>query len=116
MGGGSEANFKSRATLGIKSLQCPYDSEVRFRALPIGPAHFGIGHQIDETHMKSTGTRFVGRSILRREDQRLLTGRGQFIADLVFPGMLHAVFVRSQVAHARLRAVDLSRASSALPL
>src|SRR5215469_2689824 len=33
---------------------------------------------------------FVGRSISRREDQRLLTGRGQFIADLKLPQMLHA--------------------------
>ena len=56
---------------------------------------------------------FVGRSILRREDQRLLTGRGQFIADLELPRMLHAVFVRSPVAHARIDAVDLSRAAAA---
>jgi aerobic carbon-monoxide dehydrogenase large subunit len=56
---------------------------------------------------------FVGRSIPRREDRRLLTGRGQFIADLALPGMLHAVFVRSPIAHARIRAVDLSRAASA---
>src|SRR5215510_10829320 len=54
--------------------------------------------------------RFVGRSILRREDRRLLTGQGQYVADLVFPRMLHAAFVRSPVAHARIRAVDLSRA------
>ncbi len=58
-------------------------------------------------------TSFVGRSILRREDQRLLTGRGQFIADLALPHMLHAVFVRSPVAHARINAVDLSRAAAA---
>jgi aerobic carbon-monoxide dehydrogenase large subunit len=57
-------------------------------------------------------TPFVGRSILRKEDQRLLTGRGQFIADLELPSMLHAVFVRSPVAHARINAVDLSRAVS----
>jgi carbon-monoxide dehydrogenase large subunit len=56
---------------------------------------------------------FVGRSLLRREDQRLLTGQGQYIADLVLPHMLHAVFIRSHVAHARLRAVDLSRAAAA---
>jgi aerobic carbon-monoxide dehydrogenase large subunit len=61
----------------------------------------------------SPKTPFVGRSILRREDQRLLTGRGQFIADLDLPHMLHAVFVRSPVAHARIRAVDLSRAAAA---
>ncbi|HEY6996167.1 MAG TPA: xanthine dehydrogenase family protein molybdopterin-binding subunit [Xanthobacteraceae bacterium] len=53
---------------------------------------------------------FVGRSIPRREDRRLLTGRGQFIADLELPSMLHAAFVRSPVAHARINAVDLSRA------
>jgi aerobic carbon-monoxide dehydrogenase large subunit len=58
-------------------------------------------------------TSFVGRSLLRREDHRLLTGRGQFIADLELPHMLHAVFVRSPVAHARIGAVDLSRAAAA---
>jgi len=56
---------------------------------------------------------FVGRSLLRREDRRLLTGRGQYVADLVLPGMLHAVFVRSQVPHARIRSVDLTRAAAA---
>jgi carbon-monoxide dehydrogenase large subunit len=56
---------------------------------------------------------FVGQPLPRREDKRLLTGRGQFVADLKLPEMLHAVFVRSQVAHARIRSVDLSRAASA---
>ena len=56
--------------------------------------------------------RFVGQSILRREDRRLLTGQGQYVADLVFPRMLHAAFVRSPVAHGRIRAVDLSRAKT----
>jgi aerobic carbon-monoxide dehydrogenase large subunit len=55
---------------------------------------------------------FVGRSMPRREDRRLLTGRGQFIADLELPHMLHAVFVRSPLAHARIEAVDLSRAAA----
>ncbi|MCC6779689.1 MAG: xanthine dehydrogenase family protein molybdopterin-binding subunit [Hyphomicrobiales bacterium] len=56
---------------------------------------------------------FVGRSLLRREDDRLLTGQGQFVADLKLPNLLHAAFVRSQVAHARIRKVDLSRAAAA---
>src|SRR5579885_1768556 len=59
------------------------------------------------------GNRFVGRPILRREDHRLLTGQGQFIADIVLPRMLHAVFVRSSAAHARIRTVDVSRAAAA---
>src|SRR6266481_5193962 len=56
---------------------------------------------------------YVGRSLLRREDRRLLTGQGQFIADLVLPRMLHAVLVRSPAAHARIRSVELSRAAAA---
>src|SRR5215470_14245065 len=56
---------------------------------------------------------FVGRSILRRGDHRLLTGRGRFIADFALPHMLHAVFVRSPLAHARIRGVDLARAVAA---
>jgi carbon-monoxide dehydrogenase large subunit len=54
----------------------------------------------------------VGRSLLRREDRRLLTGQGQFIADFELPRMLHAAFVRSELAHARIRSVDLSRAAT----
>jgi aerobic carbon-monoxide dehydrogenase large subunit len=56
---------------------------------------------------------YVGRSLLRREDRRLLTGRGQFIADLELPRMLHAAFIRSPLAHAHIRSVDLSRAAAA---
>src|SRR5271166_4262953 len=63
--------------------------------------------------MHNIGHPYVGRSLLRREDRRLLTGQGQFIADLVLPRMLHAVLVRSPVAHARIRSVDLSRTSTA---
>jgi len=59
------------------------------------------------------GSLQVGRSLLRREDRRLLTGRGQFIADLELPRMLHAAFVRSPLAHAHIRSVDLSRAAAA---
>src|SRR5947209_11532150 len=63
--------------------------------------------------MSDNGPLYVGRSLLRREDRRLLTGQGQFIADLVLPRMLHAVLVRSPVAHARIRSVDLARAAAA---
>jgi carbon-monoxide dehydrogenase large subunit len=63
--------------------------------------------------MSDNGPLYVGRSLLRREDRRLLRGQGQFIADLVLPRMLHAVLVRSPVAHARIRSIDLSRALAA---
>ena len=63
--------------------------------------------------MTELGAPHIGRSLPRREDRRLLTGRGQFIADLELPRMLHAAFVRSPVAHARIRSVDLSVAAAA---
>ncbi len=66
-----------------------------------------------ETAYLKTASPFVGRRLTRREDHRLLTGQGQFIADLVLPHMLHVAFVRSPVAHARIREVDLSRAAAA---
>lgn len=54
--------------------------------------------------------RWVGQPIRRFEDARLLRGEGQFVADLVLPDMLHIAFVRSSVAHARIKSVDLTRA------
>jgi aerobic carbon-monoxide dehydrogenase large subunit len=62
--------------------------------------------------MSDSGPPYVGRSLLRREDRRLLTGQGQFIADLVLPRMAHTVLVRSPVAHARIRSVDVARAAA----
>jgi carbon-monoxide dehydrogenase large subunit len=60
-----------------------------------------------EPHLRRDGA-WVGASVPRREDPRLLAGRGRFVDDIVLPGMLHAQFVRSTAAHARITAVDLS--------
>jgi carbon-monoxide dehydrogenase large subunit len=58
--------------------------------------------------------RFVGQSITRKEDPRLLTGRGHLVDDVTRPGMLHAAFLRSHVAHARIVELDV-RDAAALP-
>src|ERR1700686_2171531 len=55
-------------------------------------------------------TRTLGEPIKRNEDRRLLTGQALFIDDLELPGMLHAAFLRSQVAHARILKIDVSKA------
>src|SRR5437763_6993806 len=55
-------------------------------------------------------TRFFGAPIKRNEDKKLLTGQALFIDDVELPGMLHVAFLRSQVAHARIRGIDVSRA------
>jgi carbon-monoxide dehydrogenase large subunit len=53
---------------------------------------------------------FVGSRVARVEDQRLVTGAGHFIDDLQLPRMVHAAFVRSPVAHARIVRVDVDAA------
>lgn len=58
--------------------------------------------------------RFVGQSVQRREDPRLLTGRGRYLADIVLPGMGHAAFVRSEFARGRITSLDVE-AARALP-
>src|SRR6267154_5236697 len=55
-------------------------------------------------------TRTFGEPIKRNEDRRLLTGQALFIDDVELPGMLHAAFLRSQVAHARILKIDFSKA------
>lgn len=52
----------------------------------------------------------VGRAELRREDPALLRGRGRYVDDITIEGMLHARFVRSPFAHARIRSVDVDAA------
>lgn len=59
------------------------------------------------------GGSWMGTRLPRKEDLRLITGQGKYVADIVLPGMLHAVFVRSDYAHARLLNVDVSAALEA---
>ena len=47
----------------------------------------------------------LGSSIIRREDERFLTGKGMYVSDIQMPGMLHAVFLRSPHAHARIKSI-----------
>ena len=55
-------------------------------------------------------TRQFGQPVKRNEDARLLAGRAQFVDDVNRPGMLHAAFLRSPYAHARLRSIDVAPA------
>ncbi len=54
----------------------------------------------------------IGTPVKRREDERLLTGRGRFVADVVRPGMLHVAFLRSPHAHARILGIETGAARS----
>jgi len=53
---------------------------------------------------------FVGNPVERIEDLRFLRGRGQYVDDLTREGLLHAVILRSSVAHGRIRSIDADAA------
>ncbi|MDH3684493.1 MAG: molybdopterin-dependent oxidoreductase, partial [Acidimicrobiia bacterium] len=54
----------------------------------------------------------IGHSVKRLEDARLIEGQGNFLDDIVLPGMLHMAILRSPYAHARLNGIDSSAASA----
>ena len=53
---------------------------------------------------------FFGKSIVRNEDPQLLTGQALFVDDVNLPDMVHAAFVRSTYAHAKIVKIDVSTA------
>jgi len=59
-------------------------------------------------------SQWIGAAVTRREDARLLTGKGHFVDDLHLPGCLHAAVLRSPYAHARINALNAQEAR-ALP-
>jgi carbon-monoxide dehydrogenase large subunit len=57
-------------------------------------------------------TKHVGRSLRRKEDPRLITGRSRYTDDIVLPGTLYVAFVRSPEARARIVSIDKSAAEA----
>jgi aerobic carbon-monoxide dehydrogenase large subunit len=60
-----------------------------------------------------TTGRWVGAALPRKEDRRMLRGRGRFTADLAGRGVLHAAFARSPFPAAKIKAIDTSAARGA---
>jgi carbon-monoxide dehydrogenase large subunit len=57
-------------------------------------------------------TAHVGRAMRRKEDPRLITGRGSYVDDISLPGQLWAAWVRSPEAHAKIVSIDTSAAKA----
>jgi len=58
-------------------------------------------------------TTMIGAKIHRREDPRLITGRGHYVDDMLLNGVLHVAFVRSPHGHARIKSIELTDAAKA---
>ena len=56
--------------------------------------------------------RWLGKSVPRVEDERFVRGKGNYVDDIVLPGMLHMAILRSPFAHARILSIDTSRAQA----
>lgn len=61
----------------------------------------------------ATATRYIGKSMKRKEDPRLIKGIAHYVDDIQLPGMHYMAVVRSPYAHARVRSVDISKALAA---
>jgi CO/xanthine dehydrogenase Mo-binding subunit len=72
-------------------------------------------HQIPNSRQREVprkGLEWIGKSMKRVEDPRLLTGKGRYIDDIVLPNMAHAAFLRSPHAHAKIISIDTSKAEA----
>ncbi len=74
----------------------------------------GEGSDMNGTTTTDHAGRYTGARVTRVEDPRFLMGRGTYVDDITLPGLLHAAFVRSPHAHAKVLQVDLE-AARALP-
>src|SRR2546427_11880757 len=61
---------------------------------------------------EATEIRGIGHSVKRKEDGRLIRGKGTFIDDMQLPGMLYMSILRSPFAHATINGIDTSRAQT----
>src|SRR5207237_5556003 len=61
----------------------------------------------------ATQPQLFGQSIKRREDPRLISGKGTYVDDVKLPNTSHAAFVRSPHAHARIKGIDTTAARNA---
>ena len=84
--------------------------------IPLQGLHPAIGRATlnitfrENAVVADTGVRWIGRSIRRVEDARLVTGQGRFVGDLAPAGCLHLEFFRSPYARGAIASLDLNAA------
>src|SRR6266853_1921883 len=104
MTGGCRTRAHVRVLLARSCV--PYDaaSGERSKTVPRGPEDGG------DVPVVNAG---IGMPVLRKEDSRLLTGRGRFSDEVNLPGQAYAAMVRSPHAHARIAGIDSGHALAA---
>ncbi len=69
-----------------------------------------IASEEAEDRTAAASSTHVGQALRRKEDPRLITGRGRYIDDISLPGQVWAAFVRSPEAHAKIVSIDTAAA------
>jgi carbon-monoxide dehydrogenase large subunit len=67
---------------------------------------------MDKSEVVELQPRSIGQSVPRKEDATILSGRAQYIADIILPDMRHAAFLRSPFAHAKITHIDTHAAAA----
>src|ERR1700730_7209851 len=75
-----------------------------------GPARIPEGLMSFLTSREKLSPQGIGKSVPRREDARLLTGRGHYADDISLPGQAYAYLLRSPHAHASILKIDVAAA------
>src|SRR5579864_2447902 len=70
-----------------------------------------IASETAERRQAPAPSNHVGQAMRRKEDPRLITGRGRYVDDITLPGVLYVSFVRSPEAHAKIVSIDSSAAT-----
>ena len=60
--------------------------------------------------MSNESKKYIGKNVLRFEDDRLLSGKGVYTSDLNFPDQLHLCFLRSDTAHGKIISINKDKA------
>src|ERR1019366_440855 len=63
-------------------------------------------------HTTKSNGKYVGARVLRKEDPRLLSGKGAYVDDIHLPNTAHLAILRSPHANARIQSINVSRAQA----
>src|ERR1700758_3491147 len=115
---GHDHERASAAERSSKSRRDRNPSRSRWQHLPLHriPQHRAgraIPRDDGSAAMNKPTFPYIGQPLKRREDFRLLTGKGRYVDDIRIPGTLHMAVLRSPHAHAVIKSVDLAAAKVA---
>ena len=107
---GPDRGTRSARRSPATSAAAPATTTSSRRCCP--PRRRRAGEEVHAVTAVETNGKWVGQALRRKEDPRMITGRGNYVDDMVVPGMLYMPVVRSPEAHAKIVSIDAAGARS----